>query len=97
MAYVVVMPRTGQTMEEGSIVEWLKAEGDAVAAGEPLLTILSDKANVEVESDCAGVLAKILAGPDDGDIACLEPIAIITQPGEELDVEKALEEFRSTS
>ena len=51
MAYVVVMPRTGQTMEEGTIVEWLKKEGDTIAAGEPLLTIMSDKANVEVESD----------------------------------------------
>ena len=95
MAYVVVMPRTGQTMEEGSIVEWLKNEGDPVKAGEPLVMILSDKANLEIESDYAGVLAKILATPDDGDIACLEPIAIIADPGEVVDIDEALASYHA--
>ena len=66
MAYVVVMPRSGQTMEEGSIVEWLKNEGDPVRKGEPLVTIMSDKANIEIESDFSGVLNTILATPEDG-------------------------------
>ena len=95
MAYVVVMPRTGQTMEEGSIVEWLKNEGDPVKAGEPLVTILSDKANLEIESDYTGVLAKILATPDDGDILCLEPIAIIAEPGEVIDVDDVLASYHA--
>lgn len=95
MAYVVVMPRTGQTMEEGSIVEWLKNEGDPVKAGEPLVTILSDKANLEIESDYTGVLVKILATPDDGDIACLEPIAIIAATGEVVDIDEVLASYRA--
>ena len=92
MANVVVMPRTGQTMEEGSIVEWLKNEGDTVKQGEPLVTIMSDKANIEIESDFSGVLKKILLTPDDGDIECLTPIAIIGEPDEKIDVQAILAE-----
>lgn len=93
MAYVVVMPRAGQTMEEGTIVEWLKNEGDTVQKGEPLLTIMSDKANLEIESDFTGVLRKILATPDDGDIECLTPIAIIGEADEAIDVQAILAEY----
>lgn len=92
MAHVVVMPVSGQTMEEGSVVEWLKNEGDPVAKGEPLVTIMSDKANVEVESDFSGVLKKILVTPDDGDVACLTPIGIIGEADEEIDVDAILAE-----
>jgi pyruvate/2-oxoglutarate dehydrogenase complex dihydrolipoamide acyltransferase (E2) component len=95
MAHVVVMPRTGQTMEEGSIVEWLKQEGDAVERGEILLTIQSDKATIEVESDHSGILMKILATPEDGDLPCLEPIAIIAAPGETVDVEAVLDAYEA--
>jgi len=95
MAYVVVMPRCGQTMEEGSIVEWRKQEGDPVEKGEILLTIQSDKAEIEVEADYSGVLVKILATPDDGELPCLEPIAIIADPNETVDVDVVLHEFES--
>jgi len=95
MAYVVVMPRSGQTMEEGIIVEWMKKEGDQVLQGEPLLTIMTDKVNLEVESDYSGILYKILLGPDDGDIACLTPMAIISQPGEVVDVENVLANYEA--
>ncbi len=93
MANVVVMPRCGQTMEEGTIVEWLKNEGDPVRKGEPLVTIMSDKANLEIESDFTGVVKRILAGPDDGDIECLTPIAIIGEPDEDIDVEALLAQY----
>lgn len=93
MAHVVVMPRAGQTMEEGSIIEWLKQEGDPVQKGEPLVMIMSDKANLEIESDHTGVLKKILAGPDDGDIECLTPIAIIGEADEEIDLSALLAEY----
>lgn len=93
MANVVVMPRSGQTMEEGSIVEWLKNEGDPVRKGEPLVMIMSDKANLEIESDFSGIVKKILAGPDDGDIECLTPIAIIGDVNEEIDVNELLAEY----
>src|SRR5437763_17193156 len=49
MATPIRMPSLGQTTEEHQIVEWLKAEGDAVAPGEPLLTVQTDKATLEVE------------------------------------------------
>ena len=93
MANVVVMPRAGQTMEEGSVVEWLKNEGDPVQKGEPLVTIMSDKANLEIESDFSGVLKKILVTPDDGDIECLTPIAIIGEPDEDIDVKAVLANY----
>ncbi|MCX5758779.1 MAG: hypothetical protein NTU83_09805 [Candidatus Hydrogenedentes bacterium] len=97
MAYVVVMPRTGQTMEEGSVVEWLKNEGDNVQQGELLLRIQSDKAEIEVESDYTGVLHKILVTPDDNEVPCLTPIAIIAAPGESLDVDAVLAAFEAQS
>jgi pyruvate/2-oxoglutarate dehydrogenase complex dihydrolipoamide acyltransferase (E2) component len=82
-------------MEEGSIVEWLKSEGDSVQQGEALVTIMTDKANQEVESDYTGVLAKILVTPDDGDVEVLTPIAIIAQPGEEVDVDKIVADYEA--
>lgn len=93
MANIVVMPRSGQTMEEGTIVEWLKNEGDPIKKGEPLVIIMSDKASLEIESDFSGVLKMILAGPDDGDIECLTPIAIIGEPDEEIDLDTLLAEY----
>ncbi|MBN2309963.1 MAG: hypothetical protein JXR94_13395 [Candidatus Hydrogenedentes bacterium] len=95
MAYVVVMPRLGQTMEAGEIVEWMKSEGEPVEKGEVLLTIQSDKATLEAEADYSGVLARILATPESGEIPCFEPIAIIAAPDEEIDVDKILTEFRA--
>ncbi|MCE5198076.1 MAG: biotin/lipoyl-containing protein [Armatimonadota bacterium] len=94
MANVVVMPRSGQTMEEGTIVEWLKKEGDPIQSGEPLVVIMSDKANLEIESDYTGVLKKILAGPDDGDIECLTPIAVIGELDEVINLNALLAEYK---
>lgn len=56
MAHDVVMPRLGWTMEEGTLVEWLKASGETVQAGEVLFTVESDKALNEVESFDTGTL-----------------------------------------
>ncbi|HWC25426.1 MAG TPA: biotin/lipoyl-containing protein, partial [Solirubrobacteraceae bacterium] len=52
----VVMPRLSDSMEEGTILKWLKADGDAVARGEPLAEIETDKATLTYEADAAGVL-----------------------------------------
>ena len=60
MAHNVLMPKAGQTMEEGTLVQWLKKEGDAVAAGDPIMVIQTDKADLEVEAQASGVLRKIL-------------------------------------
>jgi pyruvate dehydrogenase E2 component (dihydrolipoamide acetyltransferase) len=60
----IVMPRLSDSMEEGTILKWLKADGDEVARGEPLAEIETDKATLTYESDAAGVL-KILAAAGD--------------------------------
>lgn len=96
MAQVVVMPKMGQTMEEGSVVEWMKQEGDAVNKGEVLLTVETDKSTLEVEADYAGVLFKILATADAGVLPCFTPIAIMAEPGEAVDVEQVLAQFNAS-
>ena len=63
MATPVTMPVLGLTMEEGTVAEWLKHEGDAVAKDEPLLTVEMDKGIVEVPSPAAGVLRRIVVQP----------------------------------
>src|SRR5713226_3827195 len=57
------MPVLGLTMEEGTVAEWLKAEGDTVAKDEPLLTVEMDKGTVEVPSPAAGILRRIVVQP----------------------------------
>src|SRR5712692_5946423 len=54
------MPVLGLTMEEGTVAVWLKAEGDAIAKDEPLLTVEMDKGTVEVPSPAAGILRRIV-------------------------------------
>jgi pyruvate dehydrogenase E2 component (dihydrolipoamide acetyltransferase) len=63
MATKVLLPKLGQTMEEGTIVEWLKQEGDAIERGDVLFTIESDKAVLEVEARAKGILRKVLLEP----------------------------------
>jgi len=60
--YEIILPKLGQTVEEGRIVEWLKKEGDAVARGDVLYTVETDKAVLDVEATRKGVLRKILVG-----------------------------------
>lgn len=60
MATLVKMPKLGLTMTEGTIVKWLKKEGETVEKGEPLLEILTDKATLEEESPASGILKKVL-------------------------------------
>jgi pyruvate dehydrogenase E2 component (dihydrolipoamide acetyltransferase) len=67
MAFEVVMPRLGWTMEEGTLVEWLKDPGAAVEAGDILFTVESDKALNEVEAFDAGILHIPDGAPAPGD------------------------------
>ncbi len=60
MATDVIMPQMGFDMEEGTVVRWLKAEGDNVDRGEPIVEIETDKATVEVESFASGLLRRIV-------------------------------------
>src|SRR6476659_9154330 len=57
----VVMPRLSDSMEEGTILQWLKAIGDEIAVGDELVEIETDKANMAYEADVAGTLTEILA------------------------------------
>jgi pyruvate dehydrogenase E2 component (dihydrolipoamide acetyltransferase) len=57
----VVMPRLSDSMEEGTILQWLKSVGDEIAVGDELVEIETDKANMAYESDVAGTLTEILA------------------------------------
>ena len=65
MAQEVRLPKAGASMEVGTIVEWLKREGDVVKKGEPLFQMETDKAVTEVESPAGGVLKSILHGKGD--------------------------------
>ena len=83
MATEIKMPQLGLTMEEGTVERWLKAEGDPVKAGEPLLEITTDKLTNEVAAETDGVLLKIVANlhPSAGHRAVL-----IRADGHELNV-----------
>ena len=83
MAYEVLMPQLGLTMEEGTVSQWLKKEGDEVKAGEAILEITTDKLTNEVMSEHDGVLLKIVAQEGD-DIPVKGLLAYIGQPGEQV-------------
>jgi len=71
----------GLTMEEGTITEWLKQPGDAVAKEEPLFVVETDKSAVEVGAPASGVLSQIIVQVGQT-VAVSAPIAVIAQPGE---------------
>ena len=64
MTFSVKMPALGESVTEGTVTRWLKAEGDQVAIDEPLLEISTDKVDTEIPSPAAGVLAKIVVAVD---------------------------------
>ena len=80
MSSEVKLPRLGQGMEAGTIVKWLKAEGDRVEKGEPLFEVDTDKATQEVEAEASGVLLKIAV--ESGEVPVGETIAVIGDEGE---------------
>lgn len=79
----VVMPQAGQDLETGIVRHWLKAEGDPVAKGEPIVEIETEKLSLEVEAPAAGVLLRIIA-PDGTEVPVLSVIAVIGEPGEDV-------------
>jgi pyruvate dehydrogenase E2 component (dihydrolipoamide acetyltransferase) len=77
----IVMPRLSDSMEEGTVLKWLKAVGDEVAVGEELVEIETDKANMVYEADAAGTLVEILA--QEGDTLPVgDPIARVGEASE---------------
>src|SRR6478609_1098986 len=77
----VVMPRLSDSMEEGTILQWLKEVGDEIAVGDELVEIETDKANMAYESDLAGTLTEILA-EEGATLPIGEPIARIGDSAE---------------
>ena len=83
MAEAIAMPRLGWTMKEGTLVEWLKADGDAVEAGEILFTVESDKALNEIETFSSGILRIPPDAPPPGAIVPVGTLlGYLLQPGE---------------
>ncbi|HSV74175.1 MAG TPA: dihydrolipoamide acetyltransferase family protein [Chthonomonadales bacterium] len=74
------MPKMGDGMEEGTILRWLKNEGDTIAVEEPIAEVETDKANVEIPSEEAGTLLKILAKEGDT-VPVGVVIALVEGPG----------------
>src|SRR5262245_10545440 len=85
MATEIKLPRLGQGMESGTIVRWLKSEGDTVEKGEPLYELDTEKVTQEVEADASGVLLKIAV--EGGEVEVGKTIAFIGEQGEEVSAE----------
>src|ERR671939_1527670 len=79
----VIMPKMGDAMEEGTLIKWLKSEGDEVQEGDPIAEIETDKASMEIEAEDSGTLAQLIASEGD-DIPVGEAIAFIQGEGEEV-------------
>jgi pyruvate dehydrogenase E2 component (dihydrolipoamide acetyltransferase) len=80
VATEVILPRLGQGMEAGTIVRWLKSEGEPVEKGEPLFELDTDKVTQEVEAEAAGVLLKIAVS--EGEVPVGQTVAFIGSEGE---------------
>jgi pyruvate dehydrogenase E2 component (dihydrolipoamide acetyltransferase) len=80
VATEVILPRLGQGMETGTIVRWLKSEGEPVAKGDPLFELDTDKVTQEVEAEASGVLLKIAVS--EGEVPVGKTVAFIGSEGE---------------
>jgi biotin carboxyl carrier protein len=77
----ITMPALSSTMKEGRVVSWLKSEGDAIEAGEAIMVVESDKADMDVEAFEDGFLAKILTG--EGETAEVGAVVALVAGSEE--------------
>ena len=85
MASNIIMPKQGLQMTEGTIIKWLKKEGEVVNEGEPLFEMETDKLTITIDSTASGTLLKIVHG--EGDLVPItETIAIVGEAGESVDV-----------
>jgi pyruvate dehydrogenase E2 component (dihydrolipoamide acetyltransferase) len=79
----VIMPKMGDAMEEGTLLKWLKSEGEEVAEGDAIAEIETDKVSLELEAEDSGTLAQLIA-EEGQDIPVGEAIAFIQGEGEEV-------------
>ena len=83
MATEILLPQWGMEMQDGTIVKWLKKEGDTIEEGEPLVEVETAKLETEMESTASGVVAQILV-PEGATVPIRSVLAIIAAPGEEV-------------
>ena len=83
MASNVVLPQWGMEMQEGTVVKWLKQEGEPIEEGEPLVEIETAKLETELESTASGIVAHILV-PEGETVRIRTLLAVIAAPGEEV-------------
>ena len=81
MPTTVIMPALGVAQQTGTLLKWLKVEGEAVSKGDPLMEIETDKATVEIEAPASGILTHVTAQPGD-QVPVGNAIALIVAPGE---------------
>ncbi len=81
MATDIIVPQMGESVLEGTIVEWKVAEGDKVAKDQPLVELATDKINIEIPSEVSGVIGKLLAAPGET-VQVGAKVAIILAEGE---------------
>ena len=81
MATDIVLPQWGMEMQDGTVVKWMKAEGDTINQGEPLVEIETAKLTSEMESTASGVVAHILVQPGET-VPVRTLLAIVADPGE---------------
>jgi pyruvate dehydrogenase E2 component (dihydrolipoamide acetyltransferase) len=84
MATLFKLPLLGQTMQEGTILRWMKQEGEPIEAWEPLVEVMTDKVNMEVEPAVAGVVRKHLVA-EGQTVAVGAPIAVIASADESIE------------
>ncbi|HZT32293.1 MAG TPA: thiamine pyrophosphate-dependent enzyme [Bryobacteraceae bacterium] len=77
MQHLIILPDLGQTTSEAKVLKWLKQPGDPIRRGEPLLTVETDKVDMDVESFADGFLRGILV-PEGSVVAALAPLAVVT-------------------
>ena len=83
MATEIVLPQWGMEMQDGTIVRWLKREGDPIQEGEPVAEVETAKIQTELESTASGVLAQILVA-EGATVPIRTPLAIVAAPGEQV-------------
>lgn len=83
MASIVIMPKQGLMMEEGTLTNWIVKEGGEVVAGEPLFEMETDKLTITMNAEVSGTMLKIIH-PEGDVVPITQPIAIVGKPGEDI-------------
>lgn len=91
MATKIIMPQGGQDITEGTVVSWLKEEGDSVKKGDVICEVETEKAVFEVESPIDGVLLKIVAREGEK-VPIFSVIGVVGEPGEKFDLDQIVDQ-----